>query len=56
MLVDKSVVEAGVRFAAEPYKYHLDAEAFCIAARDKGFEVCALPNVVVTTSRAERVA
>lgn len=56
MLVDKSVVEAGVRFAVEPYKYHLDAEAFCIAARDKGFEVCALPNVVMTTSRSERLA
>lgn len=54
MLVRNEVIAAGVRFAAEPYKYHLDAEAFCLAARDKGFEVCALPNVVVATSRPER--
>jgi hypothetical protein len=54
LLVRRKVIEAGVRFAAEPYKYHLDAEAFCISARDRGFEVCALPNVVVTTSRPQR--
>lgn len=54
MLVRREVMEAGVRFASAPYKYHLDAEAFCIAARDKGFEVCALPNVTATTGRARR--
>ncbi len=56
LLVRKDVIEAGVRFASEPYKYHLDVEAFCILARDRGFEVCALPNAVVITSRRERVA
>lgn len=56
LFVSKAVGEAGVRFADRPYKYHLDVEAFCILARDKGFEVCALPNVVVTTSRPERMA
>jgi len=56
LLIRREVAEAGVRFAEEPYKFHLDAEAFCLLARDRGFEVCALPNVVVTTSRAERVA
>jgi len=56
LLVTKPVIDAGARFAAEPYKYHLDAEAFCILARDRGFEVCALPNVVVTTCRSERRA
>lgn len=54
LFVSKDVIEAGVRFASAPYKYHLDVEAFCILARDQGFEVCALPNVVVTTSRPER--
>jgi hypothetical protein len=55
LLVRRAVVDAGVRFAAEPYKYHGDAEGFAIAARDEGFEVCALPNVVVTTSRPTRI-
>lgn len=52
--VDCAVARAGVRFAVEPYKYHLDAEAFCIAARDKGFEVCALPNILATIDRPAR--
>ncbi|RYE54635.1 MAG: hypothetical protein EOP20_11575 [Hyphomicrobiales bacterium] len=56
LLVRKAVIDGGVRFANEPYKYHRDTEAFCIEARDNGFEVCALPNVVVTTSRSERTA
>lgn len=56
LFVSNAVIDAGVRFAVEPYKYHRDVEAFCILARDKGFEVCALPNVVVTTSRPERRA
>ncbi|WP_052951544.1 glycosyltransferase family 32 protein [Devosia soli] len=56
MLIRKKVVAAGVRFAAEPYKFHLDVEAFCLMARDKGFEVCALANEVAITTRPERTA
>lgn len=52
--IERGVIDAGLRFATTPYKYHLDVEAFCIEARDKGFEVCALPNVIATTTRPSR--
>ena len=47
MLINRAVVEAGVRFAETPYKLHLGAEAFAIMARDKGFEACGLTDLVV---------
>ncbi len=47
VLIDRAVVNAGVRFAAEPYKLHRGAEAFGIMARDKGFEAAGLPQVRV---------
>ena len=47
VLIDRAVVEAGVRFADTPYKLHLGAEAFGIMARDKGFEVCGLTELKV---------
>lgn len=48
VLIDRAVAEAGVRFAEKPYKLHLGAEAFGIMARDRGFEVCGLTDLVVT--------
>ena len=47
VLINRTVVEAGVRFAEKPYKLHLGAEAFAIMARDRGFEVCGLTDLVV---------
>lgn len=47
LLVEQGVIAAGVRFAEQPYKYHLDSEGFSLKARDMGFEVCGLPNVEV---------
>ncbi|WP_375600073.1 glycosyltransferase family 32 protein [Devosia sp. Naph2] len=47
MLINRAVVEAGVRFAETPYKLHLGAEAFAIMARDKGFEACGLTDLIV---------
>lgn len=47
VLIDRTVIEAGVRFPAEPYKLHRGAEAFGIMARDKGFEAAGLPQVRV---------
>lgn len=52
VLIDRAVVEAGVRFAEMPYKLHLGAEAFGIMARDKGFEACGMTEVVVVRQRA----
>ena len=54
VLIDRAVVEAGVRFAETPYKLHLGAEAFGIMARDKGFEVCGLTELVVVRAAAEQ--
>ena len=54
VLIDRAVVEAGVRFAETPYKLHLGAEAFGIMARDKGFEVCGLTELVVVRTAAEQ--
>lgn len=47
VLIDRAVIEAGVRFATEPYKLHRGAEAFGIMARDKGFEAAGLPQLRV---------
>ena len=47
LLVSADVARAGVRFAETAYKYHTDAEGFCLMARDKGFEVCGMPGVRV---------
>lgn len=47
LLIERAVIAAGVRFAEQPYKYHLDSEGFSLKARDMGFEVCGLPNVEV---------
>jgi len=47
VLIDRKVIEAGVRFPAEPYKLHRGAEAFGIMARDKGFEAAGLPQLRV---------
>lgn len=52
VLVRDAVVEAGIEFPDTPYKYQRDSAGFAIKARDAGFEVAALPNVTVTTSRA----
>jgi hypothetical protein len=51
VLIDRAVIEAGVRFAEAPYKLHLGAEAFGIMARDRGFEVCGLTELEVVRSR-----
>jgi len=47
LLVSADVARAGVRFAETAYKYHTDAEGFCLMSRDKGFEVCGMPGVRV---------
>lgn len=47
VLIERSVIVAGVRFAETPYKLHLGAEAFGIMARDRGFEVCGLTELEV---------
>ena len=47
VLIDRKVIEAGVRFPTEPYKLHRGAEAFGIMARDHGFEAAGLPQVKV---------
>lgn len=52
LLIDQSVIAAGVRFADAPYKYHIGSEGFSLKARDMGFEVAALPNVEVTIEGA----
>lgn len=51
VMISRAVVEAGVRFAEAPYKLHLDAEAFGIMARDKGFESCGLTDLIVVRAR-----
>ncbi|MCP8883802.1 hypothetical protein NIM87_09855 [Devosia sp. XJ19-1] len=51
LLVREQVVAAGVRFAETPYKYHRGAGGFALMARDRGFEVAALPSVTVVTER-----
>ena len=57
VLIDRAVIEAGVRFAETPYKLHLGAEAFGIMARDRGFEVCGLSELeVVRRSKTEHVS
>jgi len=48
VLIDRAVIQAGVRFAETPYKLHLNGEAFGIMARDHGFEAAALTGVVVS--------
>jgi hypothetical protein len=53
VLIDRAVIDAGVRFAEAPYKLHLGAEAFGIMARDRGFEVCGLTEVEVVRPAAE---
>ncbi len=53
VLIDRAVIEAGVRFAETPYKLHLGAEAFGIMARDRGFEVCGLTELKVVRTTAE---
>jgi hypothetical protein len=50
LLVHPEVSRSGLRFSEAPYKSHADSEGFAIAARDRGFEVCGMPNVVVTVS------
>ncbi len=52
VLIDRAVVDAGVRFAETPYKLHLGAEAFGIMARDRGFEVCGLTRLEVVRQEA----
>ncbi len=47
LLIDNEVIRAGVEFTAEPYKYHLETESFAIMARDRGFDVCGMPDVVI---------
>jgi len=47
VLIDRKVIEAGLRFPAEPYKLHRGAEAFGIMARDHGFEAAGLPQLRV---------
>lgn len=47
LLIDNDVIRAGVEFTAEPYKYHLETESFAIMARDRGFDVCGMPDVVI---------
>jgi hypothetical protein len=54
VLVDRAVVDAGVRFAETPYKLHLGAEAFGIMARDKGFEACGLTELEVVRTAPEQ--
>lgn len=47
VLIERAVVEAGVRFPDTPYKLHRGAEAFGIMARDRGFEAAGLPQLKV---------
>jgi len=51
LLVDNAVFRAGVVFPAEPYKLHIETEGFAIMARDHGFEVCGLTDLVVVHPR-----
>ncbi|MFD2646802.1 glycosyltransferase family 32 protein [Devosia albogilva] len=51
LLVRNEVIAAGVRFPEEAYKAHRGSRAFALAVRDAGFEVAALPNRTVVTSR-----
>ncbi|ODT70028.1 MAG: hypothetical protein ABS75_14445 [Pelagibacterium sp. SCN 63-23] len=51
LLVREAVVAAGVSFAEAPYKLHRDAQGFALMARDHGFEVAALPNWTMVTTR-----
>jgi hypothetical protein len=50
LYVDRSVAAAGIRFPHEPYKLHTGSTAFALMARDRGFEVCGLPNLEVTVA------
>ncbi|MDB5562734.1 MAG: hypothetical protein JWN11_2152 [Hyphomicrobiales bacterium] len=47
VLIDSKVIKAGARFTEERYKLHVGGEAFGIMARDLGFEVAGLPELVV---------
>lgn len=51
LLVRQAVAEAGVRFAEMPYKLHGDVRGLALLARDRGFEVAALPNWTAVTTR-----
>jgi hypothetical protein len=53
LLVDCAVFRAGVTFPSEPYKLHIETEGFGLMARDKGFEVCGLPGLVVVHPRRD---
>jgi hypothetical protein len=50
VLIDSAVVRAGARFTEERYKLHVGGEAFGIMARDSGFEVAGLPELVVVSA------
>lgn len=47
VLVNREVLDAGVRFAEAPMDLHLDGEAFALSARRAGFEVAGLTEVQV---------
>jgi hypothetical protein len=51
LLVQPQVIAEGVRFQDKAYKTHTGSRAFALMARDRGFEVAALPNVTVVTTR-----
>lgn len=51
LLVRAEVIAAGVRFPENAYKVHRGSRAFSLLARDKGFEVAALPNQTIITMR-----
>jgi hypothetical protein len=50
VLIDSAVIKAGARFTEERYKLHVGGEAFGIMARDLGFEVAGLPELVVVSA------
>lgn len=52
LYVDRAVIDAGVRFPkpGAPYKLHTGSTGFALMARDRGFEVCALPNLEVVVA------
>ena len=51
ILARRDVLDAGVRFATDPYHLHLGGEAFALMARHRGFEVAGLTLYSVETAR-----
>lgn len=51
LYVDGSVIADGIRFPPKPYKLHEDSTGFALLARERGFEICALPNLEVVVEQ-----